>query len=234
MAKNMTLDVLIADDIRYQIDSNIYSSGERLPSEIDLCTKYNVQKMTIRSALQILKNEGRIYSIDKIGNFVSDKRVEINLRKFKSTTNIIKNMGRKNDVKVISLEEIVANKNIAMNMDVNIGEDIYHLVRLRKIDGNPVSIDVSYLNKMLFNNLKNYDLNNNSLYGLLEKEFNCKIDRACMRIVLINADDYTSKLLNVEVNTPLVKELGFVYNDKNIKFEYMERTMLIDKFVFVN
>ena len=65
--KEMNLDVLIADDIRSAIENNEYPENSRLPSESVLCTTYNVQKMTIRSSLKILKDEGRIYVKNKSG-----------------------------------------------------------------------------------------------------------------------------------------------------------------------
>ena len=50
-------DAIIADEIRLLIDEGFYQQGDKLPSELELCKKYNVQKMTIRSSLQILKDD---------------------------------------------------------------------------------------------------------------------------------------------------------------------------------
>ena len=93
--KEMNLDVLIADDIRSAIENNEYPENSRLPSESVLCTTYNVQKMTIRSSLKILKDEGRIYVKNKSGYYVRKRRIVKDIRDFKSTTDVVSNMGFK-------------------------------------------------------------------------------------------------------------------------------------------
>ena len=60
--KGINQDAIIADEIRLLIDEGIYKQGDKLPSELELCKKYNVQKMTIRSSMQILKDEGIIWA----------------------------------------------------------------------------------------------------------------------------------------------------------------------------
>ena len=68
-------DAIIADEIRLLIDEGFYQQGDKLPSELELCKKYNVQKMTIRSSLQILKDEGIIKAKKNSGHYVERKRI---------------------------------------------------------------------------------------------------------------------------------------------------------------
>ena len=70
--KGITLDVLIADEIRSQIENGQYPEDSRLPSERELCDEFSVQRLTVRSSLQILKYEGYIYSKERKGYFVSE------------------------------------------------------------------------------------------------------------------------------------------------------------------
>ena len=69
-------DAIIADEIRLLIDEGFYQQGDKLPSELELCKKYNVQKMTIRSSLQILKDEGIIKAKKIVDTILKGKELK--------------------------------------------------------------------------------------------------------------------------------------------------------------
>ncbi|WP_030152752.1 GntR family transcriptional regulator [Streptomyces sp. NRRL S-244] len=60
----------IADDLRRQIATGHFKAGERLPSEAQLATRYEVSTPTLRSALALLQGEGLVEKIHGSGNFV--------------------------------------------------------------------------------------------------------------------------------------------------------------------
>ncbi|MDR2303510.1 MAG: GntR family transcriptional regulator [Treponema sp.] len=55
-------DILIAE-----MKAGLYSAGGKLPSEKELCTRFDVERNTVRKALQILVDERRIARIPGIG-----------------------------------------------------------------------------------------------------------------------------------------------------------------------
>ena len=63
---------IVKDDLILKIKSQYYPIGSKLPSETKLCNIYNVGKSTIRHALSILKDMGYVYSVSKVGYFVSE------------------------------------------------------------------------------------------------------------------------------------------------------------------
>ncbi|MFB7977190.1 GntR family transcriptional regulator [Streptomyces vinaceus] len=60
----------IADDLRRQIATGHFKAGERLPSEAQLATRYEVSTPTLRSALALLQGEGLVEKIHGSGNFI--------------------------------------------------------------------------------------------------------------------------------------------------------------------
>lgn len=62
----------IADDIRLKILGGIYAQNEMLPSEKKLGEKYSASRLTIRNTLNLLENEGYIYTKAGKGSFVKD------------------------------------------------------------------------------------------------------------------------------------------------------------------
>ncbi|WP_028973092.1 PLP-dependent aminotransferase family protein [Spirochaeta cellobiosiphila] len=61
----------IADDINNSIDKEIISRGSKLPSLRILSQKYNCSISVIMQAYSILEGQGKIYSIEKSGYYVS-------------------------------------------------------------------------------------------------------------------------------------------------------------------
>ncbi|WP_411134831.1 GntR family transcriptional regulator [Streptomyces sp. C10] len=68
---------VIADDIRTEISTGRIKTGERLPSEAQLASRYAVSTPTLRSALAVLQSEGLVEKIHGKGNFVRYPRRRI-------------------------------------------------------------------------------------------------------------------------------------------------------------
>lgn len=65
----------LSDEVYNQIVKNILSGewkeGDKLPSESELCTLFNVSRVSIRSAIQNLKGQRLIVTKHGVGSFVS-------------------------------------------------------------------------------------------------------------------------------------------------------------------
>lgn len=62
--------VQIAAELRARIAAGAYKRGNPLPSERQLVEEFGVARATVRKALARLIEEGAIYSVFGIGNFV--------------------------------------------------------------------------------------------------------------------------------------------------------------------
>lgn len=60
----------IADQLRAAIDRGDLVAGDKLPSEAELIEHYGVARMTVRQAVQELRNEGRVVAEHGRGTFV--------------------------------------------------------------------------------------------------------------------------------------------------------------------
>lgn len=66
----------IAAKIRSDIESGKYGVGDRLPSLDDFSAFFDVNRLTVRKALTILREEGFIYSVPAQGTYVRQAMVE--------------------------------------------------------------------------------------------------------------------------------------------------------------
>lgn len=73
MAKQVARYHSIADDLRLQINQGKLAPGEKLPSEEELTTTYDVSRNTVRLALGRLTDEGLLVSAQGRGTFVRER-----------------------------------------------------------------------------------------------------------------------------------------------------------------
>lgn len=67
----MTKGELVAEALKKEIASGRIKPGDKLPSEAELCSLYNVSRTSVRSAIHTLAAEGAINTYHGKGSFVS-------------------------------------------------------------------------------------------------------------------------------------------------------------------
>lgn len=230
--KGINQDAIIADEIRLLIDEGIYKQGDKLPSELELCKKYNVQKMTIRSSMQILKDEGIIWAKKNSGHYVGRKRIKRNISFFSSTKDLLDKNGYSFDVEIAEITKIKANKELLEKTGIYIGQDLFLIKRVRKIEDKKAMIEKSFLIADYFSELDKLEFINDSLYETIKQYYGIQIDRSESELRVVEATKEESDLLEIEKKSPVVKEYSFNYDFENRLFEYSINTMLIDLYYF--
>jgi len=92
MAKKSFLYKKIYDDIKKKVNENIYTEGTKLPSDEELTDKYGVSVITIKKALNMLRDEGLLQRIPGKGTFVSRRSQALEEDDF-GTSNNFKTIG---------------------------------------------------------------------------------------------------------------------------------------------
>lgn len=70
----MTKTEFVSDDLLSKIYQNKYSPGEKLPTERELASHYQVSRYTIRHAIKKLLNIGCVRVVQGSGIFVTDTK----------------------------------------------------------------------------------------------------------------------------------------------------------------
>ena len=73
MRRNQTAYHEVAQTLRDAVAAGTWSSGERLPTEMELAETHGVSRITVRHALQLIEEEGLILRRPKLGTFVSSQ-----------------------------------------------------------------------------------------------------------------------------------------------------------------
>ena len=65
--------VQLADDLAAKIAAGDFPVGSRLPSEVELSGTYGVAKMTVRRALEVLRERGLVRTLHGRGSVVVER-----------------------------------------------------------------------------------------------------------------------------------------------------------------
>ena len=95
-------------------------------------------------------------------------------------------------------------------------------------------METAYFEAEQFSGLLDKDLENNSLFSVLEKYYDVKFTHGEQEILVVNANSTESKYLGVEENSPLVLRRGLLYTDDNQYKSYHESVMRMNRFIYAD
>ncbi len=186
----------IADDLRSQIVAGELAAGAVLPSESELAGSYGVSRVTVRKALELLREEDRVASRQGYGWFVSGERVRQSLGALSTIEAQLAAQGRTPVRRVLSFGFVVA----PAELPALAGEEVLEVVRVNLGDGQPFALVTVWCPADLGAALSRADVESATFYELLPAEF----DRAVQTIGAAVADERDADVLDVPVGSPLL------------------------------
>ena len=146
----------IADHLRSSILRGQIAPGAPIPSEQELCDRYNAARGTVRQAIGVLRNEGLVLSERGRGTFARERppvrrlghdRFARRHRQAGKAAFIAETeaAGRVPEVEVLQVEPIEAPPEVAKRLSIRSSARV--LIRRRRylVDGHPVEMASSYL-----------------------------------------------------------------------------------------
>ena len=193
----MPLYIQLINMLRKQIESGQLTPHMKLPSERELCKKYNISRVTIRRAFAELIHEGLIYTSIGKGVYVAEKKLERKLQPLVSFTADMRRRGMSVSSKIIETAIIHADNSLATRLNLLPETEVVKLHRLRIVEGIPIAIQHSYLPHYLCPGILKYDFSSLSLLDILRNEYNLKLVRAESEIEAALANSEESSLLQL-------------------------------------
>ena len=129
----------IADYLRGLVEAA--EPDERLPSDAELCARFDVSRMTARQAVQVLVNEGLVYRRRGHGTFKSPRRIHRSLGSPLSFSENMRRRGLTASSKILEFGRVDPTPDDIEALETSPGEDAVLLERLRYGDGVPMAIE---------------------------------------------------------------------------------------------
>jgi GntR family transcriptional regulator, N-acetylglucosamine utilization regulator len=203
---------------------------EQLPSERELCLRFHVSRMTVRQALMDLKRDGLIFSRAGKGIFISEPKIDQQLRTLTGFSQEMKNRGSKPSSRVLEARIERAGDKVAEALRISPDSEVVLLSRVRLADDIPLAIEVVHLPHPYCPNLLRHDFTVESLYDVLAREYGLVITHAEQTIEAALANPRQADLLQVDPPAPVLMMQRSTLTEQGILVEYAESVNRGDRF----
>jgi GntR family transcriptional regulator len=175
----------------------------------------------VRQALRELEFEGVISRQKGKGTFISPPKISEGL--VQKLTGFYQDMverGLRPVTKVLHQQVIPANDKIALFLNIDPGEQVIDIQRLRFVGEEPIQMVTTYIPFKICPSLSNVDLTNRSLYEYLQTECGIYIARGKRYIEAVLVNESEAELLGIEHGAPLLMLDSISFSDDGVPVEY--------------
>jgi GntR family transcriptional regulator len=209
----------IQSAIRKRIEAGQLRPGDAVASERDLARIHQVSLMTARHALASLEREGVVERRRGIGTFVSAPKIHFN--KLMSYTEQMASRSLTAGSKVLFAKVIDNEHEAAARLSLPPTSSVLKLERLRHAAGEPFALETCYLNADEFGGLIHAPVGRESLFGILERDYNVELGYADEEIDATAADPRIADLLAIPRRDPVLRIRQVIYSTKGKAIMYV-------------
>jgi GntR family transcriptional regulator len=216
--------------LRGKISRDEWKPGDLIPTENELIDTYQVSRSTVRQVLDMLVGEGLIYRERGRGSFIAHLTLEQSMTRIVSFTEDMRQRGFEPGTRILSASRLKANPDISAKLQVSPGELLTRVERLRLADGEPMSVEESFLVDRCCPNLLEQDYSKEPLRALLERHYGIYLVNAKQIIRAILAPQELAGLLDIRPHAPLLYIERVTYSQAAIPVEFLRIYYRADRY----
>jgi GntR family transcriptional regulator len=186
----------IADDLRRRVDAGEFAE-RLLPSESDLCAAYDASRITVRKALDVLREDGLVVSRRGVGWYVVADPLRQTLGRLGTIEAQLAEAGIASTRKVLDFGFVTAPPRVRRTLGARRALEVR---RLTLADGKPFARVTVWCSELLGRHLSLDDVEQTTFYELLAVE----LGRATQTIAAASATNADAELLELAPGAPVL------------------------------
>ena len=210
----------IVEDLLDQIERGDLAPGDRLPSERSLSEHFDVNRRTLRNALDVLQRRGLVERRQGAGTFVTSPRFERKAGEFFPFTEGIRHRGFEPGSEIISLQKLPASPSVAEQLQLTEVDEVWRFHRLRSVNGEPFLVETFSLPARIAPEINEFDLSDRSVYDVLEHEYGVIIEMARLSLEAVAISEFEAELLRVPIGSPAMLERHLAFDTEGRPVDY--------------
>lgn len=188
----------IADELRARVSAGEYLAGGVLPSESELSSEFGVSRVTVRKALELLRDDGLVDARQGFGWFVAGETVRQPLARLATIEEQMRDSGVKPERRVLEFAFEKAPRDVARELGT---AQTLRVKRVNLADGQPFAIVTVWCAAGLAENLSRADVERSPFYELLD----VPLSGATQTIGADAASADEARLLKVPNGSPVLR-----------------------------
>ena len=206
--------------LRERIAQGEWSEGDRFPSENELCSLTGLSRMTVRSVINELVNEGILFRIRGKGTYVAPQKLHMGSTAYAGIREQLERMGLPTQTRLAAFRRTKAGAKAGRMLGIKPDAQVQYIERLRIIGDQPVSIHRSYLPQNLVPNLDRYDLEGRQLCHILQEHYGLRARFSTQTLESVSAQPGEATMLSIQKGDPvlLLEEINRLENRSIFEF----------------
>ena len=213
----------IRELLRSRITEGAFGTEGKMPSENDMVKAFGVSRITVRQALNDLQKEGLIFKIHGKGTFAAKPKAVQSLMRLEGFGEAMSASGHETHSRVLGHRVLRPGCHVAARLGVGDKTEVMEIQRIRYLDHNPISLDVTYVPLEIGRRLIKEDLRRRDIFLILENDYGYTLDRAELRMDAMLADAKLAEALAVPEGSPVlrIERLTISTGGQPLDFEYL-------------
>ena len=203
--------------------------GDALPSDAELCAEFGVSRMTARSAMQRLAEEGLLVRLPGRGSFVAEPPSHRRADRLMSFSSEMTRRGRVPTSVIVDREIRPAWPAAAEDLRIREGQPVVYLRRVRCADGQPIALETTLLVGQASPAVMAADLRHESLHSVLGAA-GYGLRRGTATVTAGSASHDDARLLGVARGTPMLVERRIIVDVHGRPVEATESRYPADRY----
>ncbi len=223
----------VREALREAIEHGDASPNEQLPSEVKLCSLFDVSRTVVRQALVGLEREGLLVRRKGRGTFVAQPKIGESM--FKEPTGFFQDMASKGKTvvsQVLKQSVMPCSPRIAEKLQIDEGAQVIQIDRIRFVNDEPIVFVSTWLPYALCPGVARVDLTHKSLYDYLESRCGIVVARGRRIIRAVIASEHEAHLLSVAPGSPLISLESIGYLEDGTPVEHYQALHRGDRALF--
>ena len=206
--------------------------GDAIPSERQLSAEFHVSRLTVRAALDDLVREGYLVRRHGSGTFVSEPKIAQELT-MTSFTDDMRRRGLTPASRTLDLRVATAGARLGRLLRVSPSEPVVIATRLRLADDESMAIETVHIRESQVPGLTARDLEERSLYELLEERYGIVVVGGEQTIEPTVTDESESAALGVPLYSPAFRFERVTHSQTGEIVEFVESIYRGDRYRLV-
>lgn len=221
----------IADLLIDRITSGELPAGSMLPTEGELQSEFDVSRVTIRKAMQLLVDKDLLFRQRGSGTYVKAPKAKHNALQLTGFVEEVSAQGKTPSSKIITFELMECNEMVAEKLSLLPGDEVYSIQRLRMIDDEPEVLEHTFLPVSLFPDLSIKAMRC-SKYDYIEKTKGLKIKLSRQSVKPEILTKAIADELNIDVSQPVIRVDSVGELESGQVFEYTIHYFRVNQYSF--
>lgn len=217
----MTKYEYIADILRDRIQKNVYPKDSLLPNQTEFVEEFNVSRVTIKKAINILVMEGLVYSRRGSGTRVLKNSIwdnkNFSAKEYEGLSAQLADENLKSQI--IKFDVVFPDELVQEKLLINEHDPVYKIIRLRLVDEKPYVLEHTYMPTNYVPNLTP-EILTKSIYDYIHKELKIFFAGAYRNIKADKSDIYDMEYLECAKQDPVLEVEQVVYMKDGQPIEY--------------